>query len=88
MALSLDAITDISRAVVLRHDHDIEVIGVTSTEGGSNRVELLLALSGCHDEPCRIVLNINRVDAGEFERDLRSKLDEALRHHLQPRPSE
>jgi len=83
MPLSIESITEISRAVASRHRGGFEVIGVTSTEGGSDRVELLLTIRGCHTGPCRLSLNVNRADGEEFERDLTAKLDEALRDHLQ-----
>ena len=86
MPLSLDAITQISRAVAREHRRDLEIMGVTSTEGGSDRVELLIAIKGCHEGPCRLSLNLNRSDGQDFETELKGKLDEALRGHFSADP--
>lgn len=82
MPLSIEDIIKISRAVALEHRPDLEILGVTSAQGGSDRVELLIAVKGCHKTPCRITLNLNRADGEDFERDLKSKLDEAFRSHF------
>lgn len=82
MSLSIEDLIRISRAVALEHRPDLEILGVTSAQGGSDRVELLIAMKGCHKSPCRISLNLNRADGEDFERDLKSKLDEAFRSHL------
>ena len=46
MTRPLAAITKMSHILVLGYGHGLEVIGMT--EGGSDRVELLLAIKGCH----------------------------------------
>jgi hypothetical protein len=58
MTLSADTITEISRSVAAEHSPDIEVLGVVSSEGGSDRVELLITITGCHTEPCRFLINL------------------------------
>lgn len=65
MTLSLEAITQITRDVVRQHGPGLKVLAVTSTEGGSDRVELLLGITGCRSGPCRIALNINRADGDD-----------------------
>lgn len=81
MALSLDAIAEISRTVALEHGRDLQVAGVTSTDGGSERSEILITLNGCHEGPCRLLINVDRADGQEFETSLRAQLVEALRKH-------
>ena len=81
MSLSLDAITEISRTVALEHGQTIQIAGVSATEGGGNRSEILITLNGCHEGPCRLLLNVDRADGQEFESSLRAQLLEALRKH-------
>jgi len=81
MTLSADTITEISRSVAAEHSPDIEELGVISSEGGSDRVELLITIGGCHTEPCRFLINLTRADAAALEVELRSKFREALRTH-------
>jgi hypothetical protein len=50
MPLNLDAAAQISRAVAREHDPVLHAAGVTSTEGGSDRIELLITIEGCHQE--------------------------------------
>jgi uncharacterized protein (UPF0548 family) len=78
MSLTLDEISAITRAAALEHGRAVEVAGVTSAETGSNRVEILINIAGCAREPCRFVLNVNRSDRAQFERELRQKLRDAI----------
>lgn len=82
MSLSLEAIAAISRTVALEHGRALTVVGVTATEGGSDRSEILITLDGCHDDPCRLLLNVDRTDGREFEASLRAQLIEALKKHV------
>jgi hypothetical protein len=81
MTLPADAVTEISRSVAAEHSSAIEVLGVASSEGGSDRIELLITIAGCHKEPCRFLINVPRTDAAELEAELRVKLRDALRNH-------
>ena len=81
MSLSLEAITAISRTVALEHGRALTVVGVTATDGGSDRSEVLITLDGCHKGPCRLLLNVDRADGLEFETSLRAQLIEALSKH-------
>jgi len=81
MSLNLDVIAEISRTVALEHGQAITVIGVTATEGGSDRSEILVTVNGCHEGPCRFLLNVNRADGQAFESSLRAQLTEALSKH-------
>ena len=84
MVLKPDEVTKISRAVARDYDGALEVIGVASTEGGTGRVELLITISGCHRDPCVLMLNLTRAEPVAFERELRSKFREALAAHAAP----
>ena len=59
----------------------LSVAGVSATEGGGGRVEVLVTVEGCHAEPCRHLLNVTRTEAGVLEDELRSKLLAALTAH-------
>ena len=78
MRLDLDRVTRISREVATQVDERLSVAGVTLTEGGGNRVELLVTVEGCHREPSRHLLNVRRTGPAEFEHDVREKLVAAL----------
>ena len=80
MPLSQEEITVISRDVVRSFSRPLDLIGVTASEGGSNRVELMVTIKGCHDEPCRLIL-ICRGDRNALESALRRKLENQLRTH-------
>jgi hypothetical protein len=82
MSLKLDAITKIARKVVEAESSDLAVAGVTSRDGDADRVEVLIDISGCHREPCRLMLNLNRSDPAALEHDLRSELAKALSDHV------
>jgi len=81
VTLDLDTITAISRAIAAAHDPSLEVIGVASSDGGSDRVELLVTIVGCHQEPCILMLNLTRTETSQFERELRLKLRKKLADH-------
>lgn len=81
MTLPLRKVTAITRAVVAEVRGDVEMLNVLATDGGSERVELLITIRGCHSDPCRLLLNITRTNAAEFEKELREKLREALLSH-------
>ena len=81
-ALTVESVTTISRHVAADYDPRLHVIGVASTDGESGRVELLVTIGGCHDEPCVIMLNVTRLGSDAFERDLRDKFADALASHV------
>ena len=84
MPLAQDEVTAISLDVIQAQLQPLELVGIIATEGGSNRVELMVTVGGCHEEPCRLLLNLSRGSRAEFEVELRRKLDEALRGHVRP----
>jgi len=80
MSVSLPELNALSREVVLDHGRGLEVVSVT-TGGDNERVEVTVDIGGCHDEPCRFVVNVSRADAQQFDREFRSQLSEALQKH-------
>ena len=81
MSINLDRVTAISREVAADVDPRLNVVGVTATEGGGVRVELLVTISGCHAEPCIHLLNVSRAEPDALERDVRAQLQRALASH-------
>jgi hypothetical protein len=81
MTLTVDAVTAISRSVARAYDPRLEVLGVASTDGGTSRVELLVTIEGCHQDPCVIMINVTRSAQPEFEHELRTKFRDALASH-------
>lgn len=83
MTLGIDTITHTVSTLMQEHGRGLDLVSVASTEAGSGRVELLITVAGCHREPCRLLLNVTRADPAAFERELRSKLAQALTAHRQ-----
>ena len=81
MPINLDRATAISRDVAAEFDPTLSVASVFSTDGGSGRAEVLVIVEGCHEEPCRHIVNVSRADSSEFEQDFREKLVHALHAH-------
>ena len=79
--MNLDRVTEISRDVAAGVDRRLNVVGVTATEGGGDRAELFVTISGCHAEPCIHLLNVSRAEPGALERDVRTQLQHALATH-------
>ena len=82
MSLTLDEVAAISRGVALEHGRALQIAGVTLTGGSSDRVEVLVTVTGCHQDPCRILINISRADGAELASQLRTKLQQAMRQHV------
>jgi hypothetical protein len=82
MPLNSDEIAAIARDVIRTSHHRLDLVGVTAVEGGSDRVELMITVRGCHAEPCRLLLNLSRGTRADLEADLRRKLETVLRTHI------
>ena len=80
--LTIDTVAALSRAVATAYDTRLRVVGVTSTNGESGRVELIVTIHGCHSDPCIIMLNVTRSRRDAFERELREKFRDALASHV------
>ena len=81
MSLALAEMTDLSRSIARELAGDFRVAAVTATDGGSERAEIVVAIEGCHDGPCRFVVNVTRSERSTFENELRAKLHDALERH-------
>ena len=77
MTLSINLIEAISRAVAQDYDPRLTVVSIASS-GGSARVELLVTIAGCQQDPNMVMLNVTRTDQGALEHELRAKFRNAL----------
>jgi hypothetical protein len=73
-------ITAISLDVIREHAATLELVSPVASDGGSERVEIMVTAKGNHAELCRLVLNPSRADRETLEADLRQTL-----HALHPR---
>ena len=80
MMLATDVVNEISRSVAAEQSPDLDVLGILSA-GGSERIELLVAMADGHDEQRRYMITVARTNATEFETELRSKLSAVVRNH-------
>jgi hypothetical protein len=80
MRLTLDEVKTISRTIAQEFAGEIEVTNVVSTDGGTDHVELLMTIAGCHREPCTLMVNVRRDDE-TMEDELRARIQEALAAH-------
>jgi len=79
--LTHDEISAISLDVVRQYSNALDFVSVMASEGGSGRVEVMVTIQGCHDQPCQLILNLSRADRVALQDDLRQKLEAALRTH-------
>ena len=82
LPLDQEAIALICRRVIQQHPRQLELIGVMASEGGSDRVEIMVTVKGCHAEPCRLLLNLSRSNRAELESELSRTLEEQLVSHV------
>lgn len=78
--MPLSNIAEITRNVAAEQSPALDVVGVLSS-GGSESIELLLAMRGTDDESRRYMITVPRTDATEFESELRRKLNEVVIGH-------
>lgn len=81
MPLNVTEIAVLGRIVARQHSRALDIVSVATSEGGSERTEVILTISGCHSEPCRFVLNVSRVNSAEFHHDFTRQLNDALDKH-------
>jgi len=77
--MTVSAITRIAESAARRTAPQLEVIGVTINAGGSDYVEILFDIRGCHRDPCQVVLGVFRNVA---EPALESAIADQLRAHV------
>ena len=81
MILPLPDLTQIAEAAIREHDSSLISLGIASSDGESGRVELLVRVGGCRDDPCTLSLNVSRDERERFGAELISQLKLALAGH-------
>ena len=76
--LGIQSVASMSRAVAADVDHRLNVIGVASGGGDSERVELLVSVDQSRQASSIVMLNVTRSGREALERDLRDRFREAL----------
>ena len=79
--LTADELTTIIHDVAQGQGRTLHVHSVAATDGGSGRAEILVTVGGCHQGPCRLLLNVTRESTSEFAAEFRTKLASALERH-------
>jgi hypothetical protein len=80
--LTVDAITRIATEVALEHSPPVRVFGTVLTTPGSEYVEVVVNIEGCHEDPCQLQLSVFRnVDVAT----LRKQISDQLGRHLSGR---
>jgi hypothetical protein len=80
--LTVDAITRIATEVALEHSPAVRVFGTVLTTPGSEYVEVVVNVEGCHEDPCQLQLSVFRnVDVAT----LRKQISDQLGRHLSGR---
>lgn len=77
----MNEVADLSRSVARELAGAFRVAAVTATDGGSERAEIVVAIEGCHEGPCRFMVNVTRSERSAFEHEFRTKLHDALDRH-------
>jgi protein-tyrosine-phosphatase len=77
MSLTLDEIRELCHTVAREHRGAVEFGGVTSVEGDTDRVEVLINVAG-GQEPYRFMFNIDRSDRDQFQREFKQKLGDVM----------
>jgi hypothetical protein len=82
MALSLEDVRRIADEVIRQENPAMQVLAATTAEGGSDYTEIIVTVLGCHTEPCRLILGLNR-QASEpvFRRTVAEKFRQHLKEH-------
>jgi hypothetical protein len=79
MTITNDLLTEITRNVAAEQRPDLDVLGILSN-GGDERIELLIARVSEGDEPRRFLITLPRTDVSQFETELRTKLNRVARN--------
>lgn len=80
MVLTLAEARRIAGEVIATEHPGVELLGVTTAEGGARYTEVILGIRGCHAEPCQVVVGFNRdISEQAFRHDVRERVQEHLR---------
>ncbi len=79
MRFTLDEVAAIARDVGRGQEPALDVVAVTGREGGGESAEVILTVRGCQQDPCTVVVGVDRTGTVEH---LRENLTMSLRRHL------
>ena len=82
MALSLKDVRRIAQDVVTAQDPNLNVVGVSRSEGGSAYIEVVVIDAKCAEEPCRLVIGGDR---RKSESASRAAMQQQLQEQLERR---
>lgn len=85
MLLTLPDARRIADDAISKEHANLEVLGVTTSEGGSRYTEVIMRIRGCHAEPCQVVIGVDR-DVSEST--FREEVVKRVRQHLGQQPRE
>jgi hypothetical protein len=80
--MSIDEALQLAAEVAKEENPRLVVVGLTGSDGSTNYVELLIAIKGCHVDPCRLTIGFDRTIAPAR---LRGLLLRRIREHLRDR---
>jgi hypothetical protein len=80
--LNLNDVRRIATEVVEATDSSLRVVGAATAEGGSNYTEIMLSVTNCHAEPCRLSIGVEREMS---EAAFRKAVGEQVRLHIHNR---
>jgi len=83
-AVKSSELAELTRRLAWQINPRLRVSGVLAAES-NGRAELLVAIEGCHTDPCFLALNVDRSDRSAVERDLAAQLRMAIDAHLETR---
>ena len=81
--MSLEEACQLAADVAREEDPQLAVVDLTDADGSTGYVEMLIAITGCHVEPCRLTIGFDRTIAPA---QLREMLQRRIREHLRERP--
>jgi hypothetical protein len=81
--MSLDEALQLASDVARTENPQLVVVGLTGGDGSTGYVEMLIALKGCHVDPCRLAIGFDRTISPAL---LRETLRRRIREHLRGRP--
>jgi hypothetical protein len=80
-AVKSGELAELTRKLAWQINPHLRVSGVLAA-GGGGHTELMVAIEGCHAQPCFLALNIDRSGGAAIERELGDELRAAIAVHL------
>jgi hypothetical protein len=85
--LSIDELTSLMNEIAREVDPTVEVMGILGAQHDTSYVEVLIGISDCDVEPCRIMVGVDRnMSRGALRAALRQPILAYLRKRQEERP--